>query len=145
MTLPLLITIADADSYLVPESMYPLWPPLTDDEKNYHIDAASTYVRFRWECPNIKWDDPSTLTDDVKKAIALYSYKNVEGKLYFTDIPTGKGGIILERNKAGSLESEIWYDKATPRSNYIHLKIIDEYMIESGCTLIGDSSSLRRV
>ena len=103
-----IITVAEADLTLALEAD---WLALADSIKEAHISKASVYIQTVWTCSEVDWSDDTTITDEVKEACAYYALVDSNGNLYAdpTDEVTGKGLILEETDKVGSLASTVKY------------------------------------
>jgi len=112
-----IITPAEADAILVTETD---WLALTDPVKEGHIAKASVYMQTRFTCSEIDWSDDTTFTDEIKEACAYFALADSNGNLYTdpTDTPSGKGNIIEESDKVGSLASTVKYSDQGAHTSY---------------------------
>jgi hypothetical protein len=141
-----LITSAEADAILVPTSIYTEWDSLTDTAvKDYHIMRASDHVRNKWYCPDVDWEDSSTLTDDTKEAIAKYANASLLGHLYPFDstLDANQGPLKEETVVTGSVRRTQKWDTESPVGSQhgAYLRSIDEILLGQSCSILSFAGS----
>ncbi len=103
-----IITPAESQVILAAESD---WIALTDSVQEQHIEKGSVYVQTQWTCVDVDWDDDTTISQEIKDAVAYYSLADFRGTLYDSTAPseTDLGKISEESSAVGSLKKTIKY------------------------------------
>ena len=103
MSVTPLITVSEADTY---NALSSDWLALTEAEKDAYIFNASLYIQSAWTCADVLWDDPTTLGEDLKRAVAWYSEADRLGVLFDEMVKEDvHGKKTMEKSKVDSLET----------------------------------------
>jgi len=108
-----IITPVESDVFL---SFRDDWLELSTTAKIQHINEASVYTQTVWVCASVVWGDGATVSDTIKRAVALYAYASFKGTLY-GDISEGavnSGKIVSLTEKVGLISSSKKYSESIP-------------------------------
>lgn len=110
MTLPSAITTeAEADVFNAGDV---IWAALSSAQKVNSLYLATIYVRQNWRCPTTTLDDPTTIDDTVKQAVAWLALKHQTTPL-FVDIAAqttvASGQVTRQKDQVGPLLTETEY------------------------------------
>ena len=141
-----IITPVEADVFL---AQYLSWTALTNDQKLYYIGRASVYVQLAWTCADVDWADDTTITDNMREAIAYYAFADSAGNLY-GDVAVAdefKGSIKHEKYKLDTLALEnAWYARNAAKPSGSHSSLgYPNSLMEVACTFNSSVTELVRV